>query len=113
MRTDSSLPRRGSLTEDPVAEEVRRVFAALDDVAAMPDPLSRARAISQVLKDQTERNKQFYALRREVVLRLRAQKMPYRKIAAELGVALGTVQDIERGSGRWSSRAKKEDHSPE
>jgi hypothetical protein len=51
-----------------------------------------------------------------VVLELRAQDppVPYRKIAAQLGVSLGTVQDIERGAGRWTKRPKKaEGESPE
>lgn len=96
------------MAEDSIPEEVQRVFVALDGVAEMDDPIARARAIGRVLKDQAERNKQFYELRRAVVLDLRAQNVSYRKIAAELGVSLGTVQDIERGSGRWSSRAKKD-----
>ncbi|UUS30850.1 MULTISPECIES: helix-turn-helix domain-containing protein [Streptomyces] len=81
--------------------------AALDGIAEMPDPVARARAIGLVLKEQTARSKQFYEMRRQTVLDLRAQKVPYRKIAAELGVSLGTVQDIERGSGRWTDRPPK------
>lgn len=99
------------MAEDSIPEEVQRVFTALDGVAQMPDPIARAQAISRVLKDQTERNKKFYELRRQVVLDLREQKVSYRKIAATLGVSLGTVQDIERGSGRWSARPKKNDAS--
>ncbi|MER7046748.1 helix-turn-helix domain-containing protein [Streptomyces jumonjinensis] len=101
------------MAENPIEEEAQRVFEALGAVEEMTDPLARARAIGQLLKDQAERNKRFMEYRRQVVLDLRAQKVPYRKIAAELGVSLGTVQDIERGAGRWSSRPKpktKESH---
>lgn len=96
------------MAEDSIPEEVQRVIAALDGVVEMDDPVARARAIGSVLKELTERNRQFYELRRQVVLDLRAAKVSYRKIAAELGVSLGTVQDIERGSGRWSARPKKD-----
>lgn len=93
------------MAEEQEAEEVvRRVRAALDAVEAMTDPVTQARVIGQVLKEQSERNKRFYEKRREVVLALRAQKVSYRRIAAELGVSLGTVQDIERGAGRWTDR---------
>ncbi|MGP3684132.1 helix-turn-helix domain-containing protein [Streptomyces sp. IBSNAI002] len=96
------------MAEDSIPEEVQRVTAALDGVVEMDDPVARARAISSVLKELADRNRQFYELRRQVVLDLRAEKVSYRKIAAVLGVSLGTVQDIERGSGRWSARPKKD-----
>ncbi|MGX1483413.1 Trp operon repressor [Streptomyces griseus] len=95
------------MAEEPIEEEAQRVFDALDGAEAMTDPLARARVVGRLLKDQTSRNKRFMEYRRQVVLDLRAQKVPYRKIAAELGVSLGTVQDIERGSGRWATRPKK------
>jgi hypothetical protein len=97
------------MAEEPTEEEAQRVFEALDSVEAMPDPLERARVIGRLLKDQAERNKRFMEYRRQVVLQLRAQKppVPYRRIAAELGVSLGTVQDIERGAAKWSARMVK------
>jgi len=98
------------MADEPIEEEAQRVFDALDEAEAMTDHLARARVISRLLKDQAERNKRFMDYRRQVVLALRSENppVPYRKIAAELGVSLGTVQDIERGSGRWSARPKKE-----
>ncbi|WP_225850658.1 helix-turn-helix domain-containing protein [Streptomyces sp. HPF1205] len=93
--------------EEDGEEAARRVFEALDAVETMADPIAQARVIGRLLKDQAERNKRFYEKRREVVLALRAQKVSYRKIAAELGVSLGTVQDIERGAGRWAARPGK------
>lgn len=95
------------MAEEPIEEEAQRVFDALDEAEAMTDRLARARVIGRLLKDQAQRNKRFQEYRRQVVLDLRAQKVPYRKIAAELGVSVGTVQDIERGAGRWTARPKK------
>lgn len=85
---------------------------AMDAVEAMADPEARARAISEVLADQTKRGKRWKDLRRQVVLDLRAQEppVPHRKIATLLGISSSTVQDIERGytgSGRNRPRAKK------
>lgn len=88
-------------------EEARRVFEALDALAAMEDPAARARAISAFLRQQQSRIKTLSELRREYVLGQRAQKVPYRTLATELGVSLATVQDIERGySGSGRSRPR-------
>ncbi|MEU9033811.1 hypothetical protein AB0D45_02685 [Streptomyces sp. NPDC048352] len=95
------------MTEEPT-EEVRRVLDALDQVEAMEDPVARARAVNELLKDQPNRNKRLKALRDDTVRRLRADGMSYRKIAAEVHTSLGTVQDILRGhTGTWSSRPRK------
>ncbi|WP_030747564.1 helix-turn-helix domain-containing protein [Streptomyces sp. NRRL F-5135] len=94
--------------EESVEEEAQRVLDALDAVEAMSDPMAQARAISRLLKDQAERNRRLKALRYKVVRDLREQQVSYRKIAAELGVSLGTVQDIERGySGSGRDRPRK------
>ena len=88
------------------------MFDALAQIEAMTDPTARAIAISQVLADHAERGPRLRDLRRQVVLDLRAQKVPYRKIAAQLGISLGTVQDIERGhSGAWGTKARKKPES--
>lgn len=84
------------------------MFDALAELEAMTDPLARALAIGQVLADQAERAPRLRDLRRAVVLELRQQEVSYRKIAAQLGVSLGTVQDIERGhSGNWGTKPRK------
>ncbi len=93
--------------DEEVDDAVQRVFSALDAVEAMTDPVAQVRAIGQLLRDQAERNPRLYNVRRKRVLALRAQKVPYRQIAAELGVSLGTVQDIERGASRWADRGKQ------
>lgn len=88
-------------------EEARRVFEALDALAAMEDPAARARAISTFLRQQQRRIKELSELRRAYVLGERAQKKPHRALAAELGVSLATIQDIERGySGSGRSRPR-------
>jgi FixJ family two-component response regulator len=99
------------MPEDPqegIEEEVQRVFSALDAVEQMSDPLARAKAVSRLLKDQVERNKRLKEMRRQVVIDLRAESVPYRKIASLLGVSTATVQDIERGySGSGTNRPRK------
>ncbi|WP_308377667.1 helix-turn-helix domain-containing protein [Streptomyces sp. ISL-98] len=93
-----------------MTEEAQRVIDAMDAVEAMADPQSRAKAISEVLADQAGRSVRWRELRRQVVLDMRGQEppVPYRKIAALLGVSLATVQDIERGySGSGKNRPKK------
>ncbi|WP_411092261.1 hypothetical protein [Streptomyces sp. 049-1] len=89
-------------------EEVQRVLEALDRVEEMDDPVAQARAVAQLLKDQPGRNKRLKQLRDETVRSLRGEGLSLRKIAAEVQVSLGTVQDILRGhSGTWASRPKK------
>ncbi|WP_343040344.1 helix-turn-helix domain-containing protein [Streptomyces typhae] len=86
------------------------MIEAMDEVEAIADPESRARAISEVLADQEARAKRWREQRRQVVLDMRAQEPPvsYRKIAARLGVSLRTVQDIEAGySGSGKNRPRK------
>lgn len=93
---------------DDVTEEARQVIDALRHLEEIGDPVQRAVAISQVLKDYDERAPKLRDLRRETVLQLRAEKVSYRKIAAMLGVSLGTVQNIERGHGSaWGTKPRK------
>jgi DNA-binding NarL/FixJ family response regulator len=90
-----------------LTDEAEQVIKAMDALEEIADPTERARAISKVLADQTKRTPRLAALRREVVVDLRAQGMSFRKIAAEIKVSLGTVQDILRGhSGSWADRPK-------
>ena len=92
---------------DDITEEARQVIDALKHVEEIDDPVQRAVAISQVLKDYDERAPKLRELRREAVLLLREQKVSYRKIAAQLGVSLGTVQNIERGHGSgWGTKSR-------
>lgn len=93
---------------DDVTEEAQKVIDALRELEAIDDPVQRAVAISQVLKDYDERAPKLRELRRETVLQLREQKVSYRRIAAMLGVSLGTVQNIERGHGSdWGTKPRK------
>ncbi|MDX2649278.1 helix-turn-helix domain-containing protein [Streptomyces sp. PA03-1a] len=89
-------------------EEARRVQEALEALKRMEDPAARARAISEVLRAQPETTRELKALRRQYVLDQRAEHVPYRSIATQLGVSLATVQDIERGySGSGRDRPRK------
>ncbi|WP_432001574.1 helix-turn-helix domain-containing protein [Streptomyces sioyaensis] len=96
---------------EEVEEEARRVLEALDVLEAMDDAAAQARAISRVLREQPGRYRRLKNIRREYVLQQRAANVSYRKIAAQLGVSSGTVQDIERGysgSGRDRPKAVRE-----
>jgi DNA-directed RNA polymerase specialized sigma24 family protein len=93
-------------------EEARGVSDALKRVEEIDDPVQRAVAISEVLRDYEKRVPRLRDLRRDAVLAMRAEGVSYRKIAARLGVSLGTVQNIERGHGSaWGtkSRSKSEE----
>ena len=91
-------------------EEARRVSDALDHVEGIDDPVERAVAISEVLKDYETRAPKLRDLRREAVLAMRAEGTSYRKIAAKLGVSLGTVQNIERGHGSgWGTKSRSKE----
>lgn len=80
---------------------------AVNALRAIEDPVRRARAISDLLKAQTESEPGLRDERREIVLQMRADNVSFRKIAAALDVSVGTVQDIVRGhSGPWGSRPK-------
>ena len=80
---------------------------AVNALRAIEEPVRRARAISDLLKAQTESEPGLRDERREIVLQMRADNVSFRKIAAALDVSVGTVQDIVRGhSGPWGSRPK-------
>lgn len=89
-------------------EEVQRVVDAVNAVRAIQDPRRRARAITQLLRTRAEDESDLREERRTLVLQMRADKVTFRDIAKELGVSVGTVQDIVRGhSGPWGRRPKK------
>lgn len=93
-----------------MSEEAQRVFDAMDGLATISDPTARAQAVSEVLSKSKERGQWLKDLRREAVLELMARDgASYRKVAAELSLSLGTVQDIVRGYSRpWAARPRKE-----
>jgi DNA-directed RNA polymerase specialized sigma24 family protein len=92
-----------------VIEEVQRVVDAVNAVRAIEDPVQRARGISELLKQQTKAEPSLREERRKIVLAMREQNVSFRKIATELGVSVGTVQDIVRGYSRaWGNRPTKE-----
>jgi DNA-directed RNA polymerase specialized sigma24 family protein len=88
-------------------EEARRVTDALRAIEQMDDPARQARAITEVLKAQSDSAPTMKETRRTWVLGQRAKKVTYREIAETLGVSIGTVQDIERGySGSGKNRPR-------
>lgn len=89
-------------------EEVQRVVDAVNGVRAIEDPRKRARALTELLSEQTKGERTLRAERRQLVLQMRAEKVTFREIAKILGVSVGTVQDIVSGhSGPWARRPKK------
>ncbi|MET7809810.1 hypothetical protein ABZT26_02985 [Streptomyces sp. NPDC005395] len=94
------------MADDP-AEETLKVMKALEGIDQMEDPVARAAAISDVLKLVETKEPEWRRLRREVVLAMRAEEVPYRKIATEIHVSLATVQSIERGhAGAWRTKPR-------
>jgi transposase len=92
-----------------VSEEAQRVSDALDEVEAIADPAMRVQTMSKVMTEQAERYTRWKEERRVMVINMRAQGVSFRKIAAQVGTSLGTVQDILRGhTGSWSDRPKKD-----
>jgi len=90
-------------------EEVQRVLEALDAVDRIEDPEARVRARNKVLAEQSRRSREWQKERRELVLAMRAEKVPFRKIAERLELSLATVQDIVRGySGSGKNRPRKQ-----
>ncbi|MGX1513985.1 hypothetical protein [Streptomyces collinus] len=96
------------MADDEPAEETRPVIEALQGIKNIPDDVTRARVISEVLRTVEELEPEWRADRRKTVLKLRADKTTYRAIAALIKVSLGTVQSIERGhAGAWRTKARK------
>lgn len=96
------------MADDEPAEETRPVIEALKGIEDIPDDVTRARVISEVLRTVETLEPDWRTTRRETVLRLRAEKVPYRKIASMIKVSLATVQAIERGhAGAWRTKPRK------
>jgi len=88
-------------------EEVQKVVDAVNGLRAIEDPQKRARAITELLREQRDNESSLRDERRQLVLQMR-ETMTFRAIAKELGVSVGTVQDIVSGhSGPWGRRPKK------
>ncbi|MFJ9029788.1 helix-turn-helix domain-containing protein [Streptomyces sp. NPDC102274] len=89
-------------------EEVRRVSEALDAIERIADPEERVHAMSQAMAAQVKRTAKWKEERRELVLKLKAEDVSIRKIAARIGTSPSTVQDILRGySGSGTHRPRK------
>src|SRR5690606_9880709 len=88
-------------------EEARGVSDALKRVEEIDDPVQRAVAISEVLRDYEKRAPRLRDLRREAVLAPRAEGIPDRQIAARVGVSLGAALHIEGCHGSaWGTKPR-------
>lgn len=102
------------MADDEPAEETRPVIEALEGISDIPDDVTRARVISEVLRTVERLESGWRTDRRETVLRLRTEEVSYRKIAAMIRVSLGTVQSIERGhAGAWRTKPRAKPKAPE
>lgn len=73
---------------------------ALQDVAAISDPLARVRAIGQLLAEQKGISFELNAIRRHAIAQLRDSGMYLEDIAKELGVSPGRVSQLAKaGAG--------------
>lgn len=92
----------------PISEAAQRVLDALDALEEIDDLQLRAVSFSQVAADLSRRGRLFREQRRQMVLDFRAQGVSYRKIAAQLGVSLRVVQDLELGyAGPGTNRPRR------
>ncbi|MFE4691728.1 hypothetical protein ACFRH6_16915 [Streptomyces sp. NPDC056749] len=91
-------------------EEVQIVVETVDSLEALDDPAERARRAGRLLAEWPAQGARLREIRQAAVMALRAQKppMPYRKIAATLGISLARVQQIEAGErGRKAPAAEE------
>jgi len=84
------------------------VAESLDAVERIADPEARVRAMSRTMAEQTKRAPDWKRQRRDLVLKLRSEKVSVRQIAVRIGTSPSTVQDIIRGySGSGSKRPRQ------
>lgn len=95
-----ALPERKgtALADQPDDErEVRIVLEAVDSLEALDDPAERARKAGRLLAELPDQQARLRKIRQAAVVTLRARDVSYRQIAAQLGISLARVQQIERG----------------
>lgn len=74
---------------------------ALLDIAAISDPIERARAVSQALAEQQGMNTELLAIRRAAIAEARDSGMTLEQIGTRLGVSGGRVSQLATtGAGR-------------
>jgi DNA-directed RNA polymerase specialized sigma24 family protein len=95
------------MAED-VTREAGEVIDALQRISEIEDLVERAVASSEVLADYKERAGTLRDYQKQAIDAMRAEKVPYRQIAARLKLSLGAVQNIERGHGSaWGTKPRK------
>lgn len=82
----------------------------LDQVEQIPDPVERAREVGRRLALIPGFQEKLRKIRQSAVLEMRAQRMSYAEIGAELGLHRNRVQQIAEGrpGGRKGSRSTTE-----
>jgi GntR family transcriptional regulator len=76
------------------------VDSALHEIAAVPDPVQRARAYSRLLAQQQGMVAEIAALRREAIAEAQASGKTQDEIARELGVTPGRVSQMKKAIGK-------------
>lgn len=88
-------------------EEVRRVVDTVTGLEAVEDPADRARRAAKLLEEWPQQHTRLREIRQQAVKDMRAAGVSYRKIASEIGVSLGRVQQIEAGETESRNRTRK------
>lgn len=77
--------------------EVRIVLGVVESLEVLDDPAERARRAGRLLAELPDQQARLRRIRQEAIAVMREQNVPYRQIAAQLGLSLARVQQIERG----------------
>lgn len=89
------------------------VRETVDSLDAMADDIAKAKGAGELLKSLPDEQQRLRKIRHEAVVRLREQKVSYRKIADGIGVSLARVQQIEAEETGRSTRKKAASEPPE
>jgi GntR family transcriptional regulator len=76
------------------------VDSTLREIAAIPDPVQRARAYSRFLVQQQGKVAEIAALRREAIAEAQATGKTQEEIARELGVTPGRISQMKKATGK-------------
>ena len=92
------------MTKKPTTRH-RDAVAAL---AAIPDPVERAREAGTMVRAITDTAPVINRIRQDAIKELRAQKLSYRDIGKLLDIHFTRVRQIEKGesSGTWKKTAQ-------
>jgi hypothetical protein len=92
------------MTTDPDLDQALR--AALDRVHAIADPIQRQRAAAHVIEACAHAQSEAGAIRRDVVIGLREDGHILKQVADLLGMSIGRVDQIAKGTGAGNQRRR-------